>query len=711
MPPFASGLLVLTAPLPALPRRAAGLVAAAAGLVAGPLYVHLQPGLRLAGPVPGPVPGPAAPPAGPALLRALAALYTAAAARRELDLRVLLGPGPRLARQPRVLLAAAAEAPGPPEPVQLGLQRLAAAAYGCPPGLPALLLAEDTAGADPEGDPEQGPDATLPEFLDVAVGGTFDRLHGAHRLLLSACCLLARRRLLAGLADGDLLRHKVLPELIEPYELRAAKLREFLEDVKPSLCYDIVPLADPFGPSVTDPNLQCLVVSEETRRGGEAVNRKRLENGLPELALHEIQLLKDPDHRQNEEEKISSSSLRQRLLGTLLQPPRQDPALPLRPYVIGLTGGTGSGKTSIAKRLGHLGAFVIDADKLGHAVYVPGGPAYEPVVAAFGAEILNEDGTINRKVLGAKVFGNQERLKDLTDIVWPKIAQMAKEKVREAEAQGKAVCVLDAAVLLEAGWQDMVHEVWTAIIPEDEAVRRIVARDGLTEEAARHRLQSQMTNRQRVEQSQVVLCTLWEPDITRQQPRSVPTDDEDSDYHQESFKESYKDQRRRAHTQAEQKRRDAIKKGYNDLQAIVPTCEQQDFSISSQKLSKAIVLQKTIDYIQFLHKEKKKQEEEVSTLRKDVMALKIMKVNYEQIVKAHQDNPNEGKNQISDEVKFNVFQGIMDSLFQSFNASVSVTSFQELSACVFSWIEEHCKPQTLQDIVIRVLHKVKSQLY
>lgn len=122
--------------------------------------------------------------------------------------------------------------------------------------------------------------------------------------------------------------------------------------------------------------------------------------------------------------------------------------------------------------------------------------------------------------------------------------------------------------------------------------------------------------------------------------------------------------------------------------------------------------------------------------------------NYEQIVKAHQDNPNEGKNQISDEVKFNVFQGIMDSLFQSFNASVSVTSFQELSACVFSWIEEHCKPQvkaglqragavaegaetvaqgwlslhratdrvlslpqTLRDVVIGVLHKVKSQLY
>ncbi|NXI50483.1 COASY synthase, partial [Chloroceryle aenea] len=242
---------------------------------------------------------------------------------------------------------------------------------------------------------------------------------------------------------------KVLTELIEPYEVRAAKLREFLEDVKPSLVYDIVPLVDPYGPSVTDPDLQCLVVSEETRRGGEAVNKKRLENGLPELALYEILLMKDPDHSQNEEEKISSSSLRQRLLGTLLRPPRRDPALPSHPYVIGLTGGTGSGKTSIAKLLGQMGAFIIDADKLGHAVYVPGGPSYEQVVAAFGAEILNEDGTINRKVLGAKVFGSQERLKSLTDIVWPEMAQMVKEQIKEADAQGKAVCVLDAAVLLE----------------------------------------------------------------------------------------------------------------------------------------------------------------------------------------------------------------------------------------------------------------------
>ncbi|XP_059494752.1 max-like protein X isoform X1 [Stegostoma tigrinum] len=194
---------------------------------------------------------------------------------------------------------------------------------------------------------------------------------------------------------------------------------------------------------------------------------------------------------------------------------------------------------------------------------------------------------------------------------------------------------------------------------------------------------------------------------------SVPnTDDEDSDYRQElAYKETYKDRRRQAHTQAEQKRRDAIKKGYDELQSIVPTCQQQDFLIGSQKLSKATVLQKTIDYIQFLHKEKKKQEEELSTLRKDVMALKIMKANYEAIVKAHRNNPHQGKDQVTDQVKFSIFQSIMDSLFQTFNACISVTSFQELSACVFSWIEEHCKPQTLREIVAGVLQQLNSQLH
>uniref|UniRef100_A0A1A8TXF6 MAX-like protein X n=2 Tax=Nothobranchius TaxID=28779 RepID=A0A1A8TXF6_NOTFU len=85
---------------------------------------------------------------------------------------------------------------------------------------------------------------------------------------------------------------------------------------------------------------------------------------------------------------------------------------------------------------------------------------------------------------------------------------------------------------------------------------------------------------------------------------SVPnTDDEDSDYrHETSFKDSFKDRRRQAHTQAEQKRRDAIKKGYGDLQSIVPTCQQQsEFAVGAQKISKATVLQKSRNLLQFEH--------------------------------------------------------------------------------------------------------------
>lgn len=179
------------------------------------------------------------------------------------------------------------------------------------------------------------------------------------------------------------------------------------------------------------------------------------------------------------------------------------------------------------------------------------------------------------------------------------------------------------------------------------------------------------------------------------------TDDEDSD-HKSTI--SYKERRREAHTQAEQKRRDAIKKGYDDLQVLVPTCQQD--SANSFKMSKATVLQKSIDYITFLLQQKKKHEEELSALRKEVVALQIMKANYEQIVKVHQSQPGQNNNQISDEVKFQVFQAIGDSLFQSFDSSISVANFAELSACVFSWLEEYCKPQTLKDVALQVLSQL-----
>ncbi|KAM6450066.1 bifunctional coenzyme A synthase isoform 1-T2 [Liasis olivaceus] len=529
---FRSGLLVLTSPLSALSLRLMPILASAARLVQDTLYIHLQPGLSLTGST---QPRSTYVPATSEVHNLISKLYTDADVHRHLDVRILLtnilnqgattpvlGSVQNLSQPPEVVLTDFETGDGgQSNPVKQRLERYATSCYSCRPNLISVLLYPDyeLQAGDAELSPQHETEITnepLQSYTDVVVGGTFDRLHNGHKILLSMSCMLAENRLLIGVSDKDLLENKVLKELILPFEQRVAQLNEFLVDIKPSLQYDIVPLFDPFGPSITDADLKCIVVSEETVKGGLSVNKRRAENNLAELALHKISLAVDPQHARNEEEKISSSSLRYRLLGTLLCAPRKDPSLPSSPYIIGLTGGSGSGKSSVAQHLLHLGAFHLDMDSLGHSIYTPGGPVYEQVIEAFGPDILKEDGTINRKVLGAKVFGDQEQLKQLNSIMWPLMAQMAKEKLEEAARQRKAVCVLDAAMLLEAGWSEMVHEVWTVIIPEDEAIRRIIARDGLSSEAAKLRVRSQMSNSQRAKQSHVVLCTMWEPEITRE---------------------------------------------------------------------------------------------------------------------------------------------------------------------------------------------------
>ncbi|XP_066538696.1 bifunctional coenzyme A synthase [Hoplias malabaricus] len=537
---FSTGILVLTSPLHTLPFRLAPVLSSAAQVVERTLYVHLHPGLNLST---GAQARPVFVPPVVDLPSVISRLYSNAAdVCGHLDVRVLLThfrtqsgaqqigssastsspfPSPQtLSHSPEVVLTDfPVQDPGQSSLVAQCLQRYAGHCYVCTPGLSSVLLHPQLkeVKSEDEEQKDSGGGEPLETYGDVVVGGTFDRLHGAHRTLLNICCLMASERFVIGVCDNELLKNKVLKELIEPYTQRVQKLQEFLNDVKPSLQYEIVPLSDPFGPSITDSQLQCIVVSEETRRGGEAVNRKRVENGLQELVLYEIPLIKDAHHTDIEEEKISSSSLRTRLLGTLLKPPTPRPALSQVPYVIGLTGGSGSGKSSVARRLEDLGAERIDADQLGHETYLRGTAAYHKILQEFGTDILNEDQSINRRALGRKVFGNKEKLKSLTDIVWPEIAALVKERVQKAKEEGKCVCVLDAAVLLGAGWTDMVHEVWVAIIPEEEAVRRIVERDGVSKEDALRRLQSQWSNARLVEHANVVLCTLWEPDVTQRQ--------------------------------------------------------------------------------------------------------------------------------------------------------------------------------------------------
>ena len=172
---------------------------------------------------------------------------------------------------------------------------------------------------------------------------------------------------------------------------------------------------------------------------------------------------------------------------------------------IGLTGGIASGKSTVTNFFKAKGVPVIDADLLGHRTYEPGTGTFKAVVSAFGPDLVATDGTIDRRVLGSKVFGKPEELKRLTDIVWPGIRRLAEQELAALDRAGQAVAVLEAAVMLEAGWEDLCDELWVVVVEPDIAVQRLATRNGLDESAARARIASQLTNAERVTKADVVI--------------------------------------------------------------------------------------------------------------------------------------------------------------------------------------------------------------
>ncbi|KAK6166777.1 hypothetical protein SNE40_023399 [Patella caerulea] len=352
----------------------------------------------------------------------------------------------------------------------------------------------------------------------VALGGTFDRLHSGHKVLLNEGCLLCDKKLTVGVTEKEMNQKKVLRELIEPIEDRKMAVKHFINDIRPQIEANVVGISDLYGPTITDQSLQLIVLSEETVKGGTLINEERKKKSFSQLEEVVINLLEDPCHAASEEAKVSSSSLRRRLLGTVyntIQAP--GPEVPDSPYLIGLTGGICSGKSTICKKLQSLGAGIVDCDKLGHAAYQKDTPAFKSIIEAFGDGVLSETGEIDRRKLGPIVFSDPSQLKKLNGIVWPEIGRLAREQIQQYEKEGKNIVVLDAAVLLEAEWNKMVHEVWTAVVPQSEAVLRIMERNGLSEEEALKRVKSQMSNEDRVAKSNVIFCSLWEYEYTQGQ--------------------------------------------------------------------------------------------------------------------------------------------------------------------------------------------------
>ncbi|MFI5353386.1 MAG: dephospho-CoA kinase [Candidatus Binatales bacterium] len=165
---------------------------------------------------------------------------------------------------------------------------------------------------------------------------------------------------------------------------------------------------------------------------------------------------------------------------------------------IGVTGGIGSGKSTVIKILGEFGATIIDADKAAHSVYEPSGSAYEPVVAAFGNEIVAPDGTIDRKKLGPIVFADPAALKRLTDIVWPRTFDRMRQMVAEIRARGtRAPIVIEAAVLIEANWQPLFDEIWLVTAPRERVIERVQLERGMKPEQTEARIRAQLSDDER----------------------------------------------------------------------------------------------------------------------------------------------------------------------------------------------------------------------
>lgn len=166
--------------------------------------------------------------------------------------------------------------------------------------------------------------------------------------------------------------------------------------------------------------------------------------------------------------------------------------------MIGLTGGIGSGKSTVAAILAEQGAEVIDADRVAHDVYLPGAQGHDRIVERFGEDVLDADGNIDRARLGPIVFDDEQALKDLNAIIHPLVRQeVAKRLLVISEQNPEAVVVVEAALMTETGWTGGTPTVWTVIAEPDVVIDRLTDLRGMDPTDALLRIKAQATNEER----------------------------------------------------------------------------------------------------------------------------------------------------------------------------------------------------------------------
>ena len=174
-------------------------------------------------------------------------------------------------------------------------------------------------------------------------------------------------------------------------------------------------------------------------------------------------------------------------------------------FVIGLIGGIGSGKSSVSAILNSLGVDVIDADKVGHEAYTPDSEGWRKVISAFGQDIVGPENEIDRKKLGSIVFSDPSEMEKLNKLMHPIIHDLVEEKIQNLADQGINVVVLEAAILIEANWQDLTDEIWLAKANREVVIERVKLRNNFSREEIIKRIESQMSNNDREKHADIVI--------------------------------------------------------------------------------------------------------------------------------------------------------------------------------------------------------------
>jgi len=173
--------------------------------------------------------------------------------------------------------------------------------------------------------------------------------------------------------------------------------------------------------------------------------------------------------------------------------------------IYGLTGGIAAGKSTVARLFQEHGARVVDADQLAREVVMPGSPGLAEIVETFGEDVLAPDGSLDRKRLGAVIFGDDEKRRALEQITHPRIAQLSMQRMAEIANSDAPYGLYEAALLVEKGSYKMMAGLIVVASSDAVQLARVMARDSLDEPSARARIASQMPQSEKVAVAQWVI--------------------------------------------------------------------------------------------------------------------------------------------------------------------------------------------------------------